>query len=670
MNPGAVVGGFVLEARLGEGGFGEVWRARRAAGRDVEGLPDGLPEVVAIKLARDPARVTALAREGAILRRLDHPSVVRIHGIHPHAEPPHIVMDYVAGSDLGALLETRDHRRLDWRSALPIVIEVTEALAAAHAAGIVHGDLKPANVLIADEGDAILADFGLGQSVAGGGGASLATSFDASLSVEAVGSIRGTLAYMAPECRRGERVTPAADVYSLGVLVYELLLGRRPRGAWRPLAQQEVDAPPRLEALLRRLLDPFPGRRPVDAGAVLAELEAVSRDAGAGGEGGDGLRSCPADAAPLHPVVVHGCVLDRCRRCGGTWFDEGELEAVVDASAPAVRLRVEVIDGRVDRALGCPVCAGQLRRGELRVGRVDAPTIAIGDVEHCGRCGVYVPSDTRLDLIEVTERVARGLLGGAGPAVGVAPASPPPRPARRRRAEPQWWRAVERTRRKQAIVEAAAKVPGMQARLDEIGALDLGGRRGLVGVAEDALAGLIAVGILAVLLGLVAFALAGIGSWKAGFPFATLLLAAALAIGFAAPFRRLHETVTDPWRVVKGRLRVLPSGTVVTASGERSMVDLEAITVSRGASPLEVEGEGIVPRLRFESTAYRLHLAWKSGRPTLLSSGPIEAWSAGGYARRVRDLADAVAALGGPHVRVVMKLTKVWEGPLGLMPGG
>lgn len=398
--PGLIVGDFVLEERLGEGGFGEVFRARRRPG--VRARADE-PPVVAIKLARDPSRFETIAREAVILERLRHPGIVRLHRVCAHESPPHIVLDHVVGRDLGHVLAGREGRALSWRQALPMMRQVADALAHAHAKGIVHGDVKPANVIVAAAGDAILTDFGLAQT---GLDLERSAALDLSLSQDASASLRGTLAYMAPECKRGARPTPASDVYSLGVLLFEMLVGRKPRGAWRPLAELNVESWPALDLLVRRCLDPLPARRPADGAALAVELVGArtgtfGRDAPTASLQMAIQRTCPEDGAPLHTATVGDCVLDRCRRCGGTWFDPGELAQVCAHVAGGPRPSTTASLGG-GSAGSCPVCARGLQAELLRIARSPedrGPPAEVGRVARCDIDGLWLPAGTRERLL-------------------------------------------------------------------------------------------------------------------------------------------------------------------------------------------------------------------------------------------------------------------------------
>ena len=204
---GVELGGrFELLSLLGEGGMGAVWRAR-----DRE-----LDELVALKLIR-----SELARIGDIVdrfrgevklaRRVTHRHVARIYELGNADGVAYYTMELIEGRSLAARL--RAEGRVPWREAVAIAAAIAEGLDAAHAVGVVHRDVKPDNVLLEDGGRVVLTDFGIAAARASAGGA-----------------VAGTPAYMAPEQAAGEPPTAAADVYSVGVVLYEMLTGVPP---WR-----------------------------------------------------------------------------------------------------------------------------------------------------------------------------------------------------------------------------------------------------------------------------------------------------------------------------------------------------------------------------------------------------------------------------------------------------
>ncbi|MEW2610103.1 serine/threonine-protein kinase [Streptomyces sp. NPDC047880] len=284
--PGAgrlIAGRYRLLAKLGHGGMGTVWRAEdETVGREVAvkepRVPDHLPErerVNAFERMRREARAAA---------RLDHPAVVNVHDVAVVDDQPWIVMELVRGRSLGDALQ---EGTLSAREAARIGLEVLGALEAAHAAGILHRDVKPDNVLLGRYDRVVLTDFGIAQ-------------IEGETSLTDTGGFVGSPEYIAPERVLGQRPGPASDLWSLGVVLYAATEGVSPfRRSNTPATLQSVlnatPAPPAstqgpLGEAIRGLLDKDPARRP-DAARVRALLEAAAN---------------PPAAQPTQPVRVTG----------------------------------------------------------------------------------------------------------------------------------------------------------------------------------------------------------------------------------------------------------------------------------------------------------------------------------------------------------------------------
>ncbi len=276
---------------LGTGGMGAVYRAWDAE----------LGVAVAIKVIRPEALADATAaadierrfkRELLLARQVTHKNVVRIHDIGQIDGIKYITMSYVEGSDLATAVGAEG--RLAIEKVLQIARSVASGLAAAHAAGVVHRDLKPANIMLQPDGTALIMDFGIARST--GDVVTAARSVPRPLSLPhgaaridatMAGVIVGTVEYMAPEQARGEAVDQRVDVYSFGLILYDLLAGHsrvRPEGSITELQARMLQAPPAIttiapqvpDALSRvvmRCLDPNPAGRFQSAAEVFAELE-------------------------------------------------------------------------------------------------------------------------------------------------------------------------------------------------------------------------------------------------------------------------------------------------------------------------------------------------------------------------------------------------------------
>jgi serine/threonine protein kinase len=201
--------GYRIEGRLGRGGMGVVYRATDLS----------LDRPVALKvlgeeLANDPGFRRRFVTESKLAASLDHPNVIPIHAAGEHDGILYIAMRLVPGDDLRTLL--RSEGRLAPEQAIPLIVQVASALEAAHARGLVHRDVKPANVLVTPDGHVYLTDFGLSKRV------------DADTEATRTGMVLGTLDYIAPEQIRGETIGAFTDIYSLGCLVVHVLTGSVP----------------------------------------------------------------------------------------------------------------------------------------------------------------------------------------------------------------------------------------------------------------------------------------------------------------------------------------------------------------------------------------------------------------------------------------------------------
>lgn len=222
LSPGDRILDYRILEQIGAGGFGEVFRAEHEV----------LGRVVAIKVPRDLASLSALRLEGVIQAGLDHAGIVKTLEISISHNPPYVVHEFVEGASLTALIE---QGALPWKRAVAILVEVCDALTYAQKQGVVHGDIKPGNILIPGSGEqkAKITDFGLGRLVEGTR-ADLQISRSLNYAEEASDKIAGTFRYLAPEVQRGEGADERSDIYSLGVLLFEMLTGSLPEGRELP----------------------------------------------------------------------------------------------------------------------------------------------------------------------------------------------------------------------------------------------------------------------------------------------------------------------------------------------------------------------------------------------------------------------------------------------------
>lgn len=310
---GTRIGSFQVIEPLGAGGMGEVYRARDTKlGRDVA------LKVLPGAFASDPERLARFEREARMLAALNHPHIAQIHGFEegpaPSSGGPHLralIMELVEGEDLAHRLARGP---LPVRDAIAIALQIAEALDAAHELGVIHRDLKPANVRVRDDGTVKLLDFGLAKPNDSGSALSNeALDHSPTISSPAItgrGVILGTAAYMAPEQARGKLVDKRADVWALGVVLFEMLSGRRPftgSDATEVIAQileREPDwatlpaeTPPHVRRLLQRCLQKDRRRRMRDCGDVMLELGEPAPDTPVASSQGWRLRVAMAGAA-------------------------------------------------------------------------------------------------------------------------------------------------------------------------------------------------------------------------------------------------------------------------------------------------------------------------------------------------------------------------------------
>jgi serine/threonine-protein kinase len=271
---GAVLGGrYVLDEQIGIGGYGEVWRATDTV----------LSRPVALKLlhqrhAEQAETVARFRSEAQHAAALSHENIAQVYdyGEAAGGQPPYLVMELVAGASLEAVL---DGGPLDATRTMDIVAQAAAGLQTAHAAGMIHRDVKPGNLLLNQSGTVKITDFGLAHTVG-------------SVSVTVSGELVGTPGYLAPERAMGEEAGPASDLYSLGIVAYECLTGTRPFTGTQlevALAHRDRPLPPLpasvaadVSAFVMQLAAKDPGRRPRDAAEAMVWAGLLRDGIGAG----------------------------------------------------------------------------------------------------------------------------------------------------------------------------------------------------------------------------------------------------------------------------------------------------------------------------------------------------------------------------------------------------
>jgi eukaryotic-like serine/threonine-protein kinase len=229
---GTHLGPYEVLAAIGAGGMGEVYKAR-----DTELKRDVALKILPSELALDPERLARFDREAQALAALNHPHIAHVHGFVHDGDVRAIVMEFVEGATLAERI-ARGHLPLD--EAVPLAIQLADAIEYAHEHGIVHRDLKPANIEVTPDGDVKVLDFGLAKVLAGDGAGSSADALGNSPTITSparprqgygvagteMGVILGTAAYMAPEQARGAVVDKRADVWAFGAVLFEMLTGK------------------------------------------------------------------------------------------------------------------------------------------------------------------------------------------------------------------------------------------------------------------------------------------------------------------------------------------------------------------------------------------------------------------------------------------------------------
>jgi len=327
---GTQLGSYRIESQLGEGGMGTVYRA----------YDTKLNRPVAIKLlsgdVADAAARRRFQREAQMASSLNHPHILTVHDAGEFEGRQYLVTEFVDG---GTLKDWARAEKRTWRQTVELLTNVADGLAAAHAAGMTHRDIKPANILVARNGYAKLADFGLAKLTD-------TTPEDATRTLAAEptrpGMIVGTIAYMSPEQASSGPVDARSDIFSFGVVLYELLAGRRPfagvndlavlqtiiHGAVSPLPE---DVPAALRAVVEKALEKDPAERYQSMREMVIDLRRLMR------------QSAPAPTVP-HPARAASIAVlaftDMSAAKDQDWFCDGIAEEILNALTPLKGLRV------------------------------------------------------------------------------------------------------------------------------------------------------------------------------------------------------------------------------------------------------------------------------------------------------------------------------------------
>src|SRR5512147_1336575 len=266
---GTRLGTYEILAPLGAGGMGEVYRAK-----DLRLEREIAIKVLPTEVAFSPDRLARFEREAKTVAGLNHPNIVTLHSVEDEDGVRFLTMELVEGQTLSTLVSPGG---LPLPKLIELAIPLTDALVAAHEKGVIHRDLKPGNVMVTREGRVKVLDFGLAKMMGADApvaqGASFTVTADGPISGE--GHVVGTVPYMAPEQLRGETVDARSDLFSLGIILYELATGRRPftgetsidvshailRETPEPLSRVRADLPSDFATLIDHCLQKNPRER-------------------------------------------------------------------------------------------------------------------------------------------------------------------------------------------------------------------------------------------------------------------------------------------------------------------------------------------------------------------------------------------------------------------------
>ena len=281
---GQTVSHYRIVGKLGGGGMGVVYEAE-----DTRLARHVALKFIPVEMVNDRKSLDRFVREARAASQLNHPGICTIHDIEDMNGHPFIVMEKLEGTSLKELIRTR---RVDIDEILDIGIQVADALAASHAKGIIHRDIKPANIFVSQTGQTKILDFGLAKMVHD------PNSSEAALedSLTAMGVIPGTAVYMSPEQARGEELDPRSDLFSLGVVLYEMSTGKKPFATGnvittldavlnqKPVSPLQLNPalPTDLEGIIGRAMEKERGHRYPNALAMKGDLQSLRRESESG----------------------------------------------------------------------------------------------------------------------------------------------------------------------------------------------------------------------------------------------------------------------------------------------------------------------------------------------------------------------------------------------------
>jgi Tol biopolymer transport system component len=419
LTAGSRIGVYEVTASIGEGGMGQVFRATDTR----------LKRQVAIKilpppLAADQNRISRFQREAEVLASLNHPNIAGIYGLEESDGISALVMELVEGEDLSLRIA---RGAIPLEEALPIAKQIADALDAAHEQGIVHRDLKPSNIKVRGDGTVKVLDFGLAKAI--GGGANAAAAGPAaplsmsptmmSPAMSSVGVILGTAAYMAPEQARGRAVDKRADIWAFGVVLFEMVTGRRAFAGdevsevLASILARDVDltdVPPPVRGLLKRCLEKDLRKRLRDIGDAMPLIDTGVAAASYG--------IAPASRGPRWPALVgwSAAGVMAVALAVALWLRPA---AVVNVQQPVVRLQITRMVDVYNRTTAAFAVSPDGRMLAYYGPGADGPqtllvrALATGEVRAVPRSANAVPLRDSLFWSPDSKQLVRGAAAGA-----------------------------------------------------------------------------------------------------------------------------------------------------------------------------------------------------------------------------------------------------------------
>ena len=425
MQPGTRLGPYEIIGAIGAGGMGEVYRARDTR-LDRGVAVKVLPQTVAC----DPVALERFNREARVIASVNHPNICSVYDVGEHEGSPYLVMELLEGATLHDRLERKGQppeQVIEWG------LQLAGALEAAHARGIIHRDLKPTNIVVTPRGDVKVLDFGIAKLVD-----DESTSLNTMTALTDPGAAVGTVAYMAPEQVRGEAIDQRADLFSLGLVLYEIATGRRAfSGATTGVVAEAIlnraPVPPQslnpslpqpVAAIVDKLLEKDRELRYRHASDVRADLKRALRETGAPPSASTSGRDLAAAAAQKSVAVLPFRNLSA--DADNAFFSDGVTEDLIDALGRIPGLRVasrasafRFREGaqhlqEVGAALGVgAIVEGSVRRAGARL-RVSAALVDAGT-------GFQLWSDRydreMADVFDIQDEIVSSLVAALAPAL-------------------------------------------------------------------------------------------------------------------------------------------------------------------------------------------------------------------------------------------------------------